>query len=573
MTSSVVTLSDVWWKYEGSADWVLRGVDLEVDKGEFLTIMGPTGAGKTTLSMCLNGLIPNSVQGEMKGNVTIDGMNTHEHRPAEISSRMGLIFQDPESQFVGMSLEDDIAFGLINLGLANDEISRRIKTAISTVGLEEYLNKSPDELSGGQKQRAAIASVLAMSPQVICLDEPDSMLDPVGKREIFSILNQLKNTTDVTIILISHLSEEIAKYSDRILLLVDGRVQKQGNPEAFFSDVEYLKQNSVIPPQITEICSELKCGDRGKTPVTPEVGFPQLLEHLRRARVTPQAIEQTSDGPVSTIDPVIVVDKLSHVYQDGTQAVRGVDLIIREGEFTAIVGQNGSGKTTLCKHFNGLLTPSKGTVLVKGHDTQHTSISLLATMVGYAFQNPDHQICKFTVKEEVELGPRQLGLAENEIAKRRDRWLKFFDLDSLSNENPFFLSKAQRRNLAVASVLAMEPSILVVDEPTSGMDREQAYDALKVLEQLNKLGTTVVIVTHEIWLVAEFAKRIILMSKGEIIADGNVKQILSQPELLQRGSIEDTQVGALCQYLRLHRIQINSYTVKDFVSQVSEVSK
>ena len=562
-----VVVSDLWWKYRGTKDWALKGVDFEVKKGEFVTIMGPTNAGKTTLGLCLNGLIDRSVPGEIKGTVTVAGMNTRENEVADISKKVGLVFQDPECQFISMSVEEDIAFGLINLGVPLEEIRKRTESVVKLVELEGYLKKPPQELSGGEKQRAAIASVLAMSPEILVLDEPDSMLDPIGKERIFSLIRKLKETEDVTIILVSHLREEVCKYSDRVLLLSDGRIQLDGAPGQFFSNIELLKENGVFPPQITETVQRIGCVIEDRMPTTLDEGFPYVLQYLQDRMFTGARTATNKSTPPKG-EPLLIVDGISFAYSDGTQALSGVDLVINEGEFVAIVGPNGSGKTTLCKHFNGLLLPSSGSVNVGGMDTQNASISDIASKVGYAFQNPDHQLSRFTVEEEMGFGPKHLGLDEEEIARRTNRWIKFFGFDDLRDENPFFLSKAQRMNLAVAGTLAMEPSMIVVDEPTTGMDRRQMHEVLGMLKHLNELGTTVVIITHEVWLVAEFARRIVLMSKGKKIADGPVEQVLSQLDILKEGSIELTQIAQLCQKLAIHDIELNTYTVEDFVNAV-----
>jgi energy-coupling factor transport system ATP-binding protein len=562
-----VVVSDLWWKYRGTEDWALKGVNLEVEKGEFVTIMGPTNAGKTTLALCLNGLIDYSVPGEIKGNVTVAGMKMRENEVAEISKKVGLIFQDPECQFISMSVEEDIAFGLINLGVPIEEIRKRTKSVVKLVELEGYLKKPPQELSGGEKQRAAIASVLAMSPEILVLDEPDSMLDPIGKKMVFSLIRKLKETEDVTVILISHLSEEVCKYSDRVMLLSDGRIQLEGNPGEFFSNIEILKENGVFQPQITETVQGIGCVTENRTPTTLDEGFPYVLQYLQDRAFTSAKIA-TDKSTLSRGEPILVIEGLSFTYPDGTQALSDVDLSIKKGEFVAVVGPNGSGKTTLCKHFNGLLLPSSGSVTVGGMDTQSASISEIASEVGYAFQNPDHQLSRFSVEEEIGFGPKHLGLDEDEIVRRTDRWIEFFGFGNLREENPFFLSKAQRMNLAVAGTLAMEPNMIVVDEPTTGMDRRQMYEVMGMLKHLNDLGTTVVIITHEVWLVAEFANRIVLMSKGKKIADGPVRQVLSQLETLKEGSIELTQTAQLCQRLATHGIEINAYTVEDFVNAV-----
>jgi energy-coupling factor transport system ATP-binding protein len=254
---SIIEIKDLWWKYEGSDDWVLKGINLKVEKGEFLAITGPSGAGKTTLCMCLNGLIPHSNPGIMKGKVIVAGLDTRRHSPSELSENVGMVFQDPESQFIGMSVEEEIVFGPENQGLPREEIKKRLDWALKAVRMEGTLNKAPYELSGGQKQRVAIASILVMLPKILILDEPTSELDPIGKAEVFSIISELRKKYDATIILVEHNTEEIAKYADRVILLNEGKIIMNEKPKDFFKQIDRLKKFGVEPLQVTEFTSLL----------------------------------------------------------------------------------------------------------------------------------------------------------------------------------------------------------------------------------------------------------------------------------------------------------------------------
>ncbi|MEM3506944.1 MAG: ATP-binding cassette domain-containing protein [Candidatus Bathyarchaeia archaeon] len=253
----MIEVEDLWWKYEGSEDWVLKGINLKVERGEFLAITGPSGAGKTTLCMCLNGLIPHSNPGVIRGKVTVAGLDVRKHSPSKLSEKVGMVFQDPESQFIGMSVEEEVVFGPENQGLPREEIKKRLEWALKAVRMEGTLSKAPYELSGGQKQRVAIASILVMLPEILILDEPTSELDPIGKAEVFSIISELKKNTNMTIILVEHETEEIAQYADRIILLNEGKIILDEKPREFFMQVNALKKFGVDPPQVTEFTSLL----------------------------------------------------------------------------------------------------------------------------------------------------------------------------------------------------------------------------------------------------------------------------------------------------------------------------
>jgi len=280
-----VQVKDLWWKYDGSQDWNLKGINLEVEKGEFLAIVGPTGAGKSTLCMCLNGLIPHNFMGTIKGTVVVGGMNTLEKRVADLSEKVGLVFDDPESQFIGMSVEEELVFGPENLGVPKEEIKQRMDQALDIVRMKDYLNKAPYELSGGQKQRIAIASALVTRPEIMVLDEPTSQLDPVGKAEVFSVISELKRNHNVTIILVEHLTEEIVKYADRVILLYGGRIELEGSPKDFFKEVDLLKEKGVFPPQVTELgylLTKSYSAFDGELPLTINQAYEEITSTLRR---------------------------------------------------------------------------------------------------------------------------------------------------------------------------------------------------------------------------------------------------------------------------------------------------
>ncbi|MEM2897510.1 MAG: ATP-binding cassette domain-containing protein [Candidatus Bathyarchaeia archaeon] len=282
----IIEVEDLWWKYEGSDEWILKGIDLKIEKGEFLAITGPSGAGKTTLCMCLNGLIPHSNPGVIKGKVTVSGLNVRNNSPSELSEKVGMVFQDPESQFIGMSVEEEIVFGPENQGLSREEMKERLDWALRAVRMEDTLNKAPYELSGGQKQRVAIASALVMLPEILILDEPTSELDPVGKAEVFSVISDLRKNMEMTIMLVEHETEEIAQYADRVVLIEWGKIIIDEKPKEFFKQVNRLKKFGVDPPQVTELTSLLIHDGifAGEPALTLEEAYEELSNLLKRRR-------------------------------------------------------------------------------------------------------------------------------------------------------------------------------------------------------------------------------------------------------------------------------------------------
>jgi energy-coupling factor transport system ATP-binding protein len=543
----VIRVRDLWWRYELGQDWALKGIDLTVRRGEFLVIVGPSGAGKSTLCLTLCGMIPHFSRGYYKGEVMIIGRETRKMKLSEITRKVGIVFQDPDTQFVTMSVEDEIAFPLENHGVPRQEMIERVKRTMEITRIIELKDKYPHELSGGQKQRVAIASILALEPEIIILDEPTSDLDPVGKSEVFSMLAELKRAGR-TIILVEHNTEEAAKYADRVVLLRDGKIIMEGPPRKVFEEVESIKSAGVYPPQVTELAYTLstRYGVRRELPITLE----ECLEWLRELNariVTPNRLERSPTGVKG--ESIISLKDVSYSYPDGTAALRDVTLEFARGEFTAIIGQNGSGKTTLVKHIVGLLRPTVGEVRIFGKKTSEMSIKEIATKVGYVYQNPDHQLFCQTVYEECAYGLRNLGLSEPEIRRRVSEILGRVGLQGLEKVDTFLLGKGQRQRLAIASTLVMNPEVIIVDEPTTGQDMSQSTSIMELLASLHREGRTVLIVTHNMRLVAEYAERVVVMQAGRVVLDGDVRTVFSQVEKLREALITPPQITQLGQLL------------------------
>ena len=537
---ALLQIENLSWRYEGSTQWALENINLEVNKGDFVTIMGRTGAGKSTLCKCINSLIPRRSRGSMKGIVKIAGLNTRRANFYKITDMVGIVFQDPETQFLMMTVEDEIALGLENKGFSPKDIRTKIMDVMEKIVLDNaYISKTPTELSGGEKQKVAIAMMLALDPELILLDEPTSDLDPVGKTTIFKVIEKLRKEKETTIILVSHESERVAKFSNKVIILDKGKITLQGNTKEIFKKVEGLKQHGVRPPQISEIFYELGYKE---IPLTLNEGLIQIKKDFREIKEIKYKVPEFEKLKKIYKEPIIEVENLSYTYPDGTEALKGVDLKISDGDFIAIIGPNGSGKTTLVKHFNGLLMPTEGKVIVSKQNTSKVSINDLARHIGYCFQNPDHQLFCTTVTEEVAFGLNNLRLPKNEIKERVDNVLKIVGLEEYEDMHPFFLGKGLRQRLAVAAVVAMESEIIVVDEPTTGQDYEMCKEIMILLDKLNKMGKTIIIITHDMKLVSEYCRRVIVMVDGKIIADDDPENIFSDSDIMKSAQIEPPQI-------------------------------
>ena len=533
------------YRYRGQQKPALKGVDLEVAEGEFVVVMGPSGAGKSTLCVSLNGLIPHFFRGQMEGEVRIRGRSTREGKVGEFAQEVGLVFQDFEAQLFSTNVALEVAFGPENFRVERGEMIARVERVLGQVRLEGFEKRTPATLSGGQKQRLAIASVLAIEPRILCLDEPTTDLDPVGKLGIFEIAEDLKDRDDVTLIVVEHETEETLE-ADRIIVLRDGEIVADRPAREVLRDVELLEESSVMPLQVARFFHEMGLW-QGQLPLTPQEG---VTEFRRRGwRVNPdrhrRLVEADGKREEGYGEPVIEVEGLTHRYPNGVVALEGVDLTVRRGEFLAVLGQNGSGKTTLVKHFNGLLKPTEGKVLVGEEETKEQGLRTLGQTVGYVFQNPDHQIFSDTVSDEVAFGPKIRGMDEGEIEERVEEALAAVGLEGRGDEDPFGLTKGERQRVAVASVLAVRPEVLILDEPTTGLDYAEQRSMMDLVKSLNEAGSTIIVVTHTMWVVAEYAHRAVVVRDGKIFLQGKVREVFAEEDGLHDAALRPPHIVSL----------------------------
>jgi energy-coupling factor transport system ATP-binding protein len=544
-TEPAVSVRNLGYRYRGQEKPALDGVSLEVAEGEFVVVMGPSGAGKSTLCASLNGLVPHFFRGRMEGEVLVRGRSTREGKVGEFAGQVGLVFQDFEAQLFSTNVALEVAFGPENFAVEREEMVRRVGEVLGQVRLEGFEGRQPATLSGGQKQRLAIASVLAMEPRILCLDEPTTDLDPVGKLGVFEIAAELRERDDVTLIVVEHETEETLD-ADRIVILKDGKIVADRPAHDVLRDVDLLEECSVMPPQIARFFKE-RGMPQSELPLTPEEGAREFRRRGwwvsgRRHRGLVEGDEARDEGYG---EPLVEVRGLAHRYPNGVVALEEVDLAVRRGEFLAVLGQNGSGKTTLVKHFNGLLTPTEGSVRVGGEETGELGIRRLGERVGYVFQNPDHQIFSDTVADEVAFGPKIRGLQEEEVKERVSEALEAVGLEGRGGEDPFGMTKGERQRVAVASVLAVRPEVLILDEPTTGLDYTEQRGMMELVKRLNEAGSTIIVVTHTMWVVAEYAHRAAVIRDGRAVLSGTVREVFAREEDLRDASLRPPHIVSL----------------------------
>ncbi len=543
-----VSVQGVTFTYHGADRSALRAVSLVQNAGEMIGVMGASGAGKSTFAKCLNRIIPEFEDGDFHGAIRIAGESIEHLRVCDLAPKVGMVFQDFESQLFSTNVAHEVAFAMEQVGMDRAEMDRRIMPALEAVGLRGFEHRDPMSLSGGEKQRLAIASVLALRPSVIVLDEPTTDLDPEGRAEVFELIRKLRGQ-GLSLIVIEHESEEL-RAADRIVVLREGEVAADGPPAEVFARTELLTACGVRPPGLGRALELLGIDAQAKSVEQAyEVivrAYPSVVgttyDSIARSRVpaAPKAEDNAIAGPA-----FIEIENLSYSYAGGPRVLDSIDLKVEAGEFLAIVGQNGSGKTTLAKHIVGLLQPATGRITIDGKDRAQMRPAETAREVAYVFQNPDHQIFAATVDDEVAFGPRNFGLDDGEIRRRCDEALEAVGLQNERQSDPFMLSKGERQRLAVASVLVLRPRMLILDEPTTGLDHREQLRMMGLVRDLNRSGIAIVIITHTPWLVAEYARRVVLMRKGAKIFDGGVREFFMQEQLLQSSSFRAPEITEL----------------------------
>lgn len=548
-----IEVRDLTFQYERADEASLHNINLKIKRGEFVLIMGPSGCGKSTLVQTFNGIIPNLLRGDFDGKVFTLGMDTAEYGTEKLAKYVGIVFQDPEVQLFALTVEDELAMVLENMGMAPEEMRERVKWALNVTGLQGLEMRQPAKLSGGQKQRVATAATLTYDPDILILDEPTAYLDNEGTVSLLKTVRGLASERGLTIILVEHKIELVIDLVDRVIVLDNGRVLIDGTPVEVFSNIDVLRRLGVSLPRAVQIGLKLQDGGVPLEHLPPTI--PDLAARIRdlisgEALPSPPSPEPFERAVGESRSPILEFKDVSFVYGSGkVEALTDINTNIHEGEFVAIVGHNGSGKSTLLAHTIGILTPTEGEVLVFGMNTLKTSVSKLAQSVGIVFQNPDHQIFNETIYDEIAYGPRNFGLPEEEIGERVVEGLALVDLTGMEQDDPDNLSMGQRQRLAVASVLAMRPKILALDEPTVGQDPLHLSMFMDMIRRWNRQGNTVLMITHDIDFAIEYSDRVLVMNNGKVILDGPPQQVFMDFDVLKRSGIEPPAVVRLMREL------------------------
>ena len=575
-TDSVIELRDVSFAYADGAARALDHVSLSIGAGDFVGIIGPSGAGKSTLAAVMSGAIPHHFSGSLYGETLVDGHDTCEVSLTDISRVVGSVLQDIDTQMVASVVEDEMLFGLENFGVPHDQIERRMADALDTVGIADLRDREIATLSGGQKQKVAIAAILALAPRVLVLDEPTAALDPASSRLVFDTLRKVNEVAGVTVVVIEQKVALLCEYCGRVLVMSEGRLALAGEPHEVFRHADELRAMGVDSPRVARMANSLARDalipagepclhvDEAKRLVAdlvaPHLAAPAAKSDAELADPAAEKDAELADPAAASVAPARVVSRhapvpreraadavpvveladVNFAYPSGGASVDHLDMRVYPGELVGVVGQNGAGKTTLTKLLNGLLHPSSGTVRIAGLDTSEVPTSRIAAHCATLFQNPDRQICKDTVLEEIAFGLTLHGVARDEALARARRAAERFGLPC--DEAPFSLSRGQRQMVALASVVVLDPDVVLLDEPTSGLDYRECMTVMQTVCEMAERGCAVIMVCHDMEVVSDFAERLVVMADGKILAKGDSARVFADADLMRAAYVRPPQV-------------------------------
>ncbi|MCI6848508.1 MAG: energy-coupling factor transporter ATPase [Collinsella sp.] len=557
-SNTIIKLDDVSFSYGHEAQNALDHVSLAIEKGEFVGVIGPSGAGKSTLAAVMSGAIPHHYTGQLFGTTLVDDRDTCEITLTDISRVVGSVLQDIDAQMVAPIVEDEMLFGLENFGIPHDQIEERISQTLTTVGISDLRHREIATLSGGQKQKVAIAAIIAMAPNVLVLDEPTAALDPASSTLVFDTLRQINREHGITVVVIEQKVALLSKYCSRVLVMADGKLAFDGEPHQVFAHASELRQMGVDSPRVARIANSLaEVGllPSDQAPCLNVSEAHQLISSLlanATSKDAPADVPETSPHIPAVPrgvnqEPVVELTDVTFAYPHGGASVSNLNMCVYPGELVGIIGQNGAGKTTLTKLLNGLLHPASGTVRMAGMNTADVPTSAIAAKCATLFQNPDRQLCRDTVLDEVAFGLELHGVGTDEARQRARVAAERFGLPL--DESPFSLSRGQRQMVALASVVVLDPQVVLLDEPTSGLDYRECMTVMETVSEMAERGCAVIMVCHDMEVVSDFAQRLVVMADGRILERGDANRIFADDALMRAAYVEPPQVVALSKEL------------------------
>ena len=548
-----ISFNQFTFQYDAQAEATLKDISFDIVKGEKVLILGPSGSGKSTLAQCLNGIIPNIHKGQAKGQVRIDGQDIFKQSIYDKSQLVSTVLQDPDGQFIGLTVAEDLAFALENDCANQSEMKDKVALWAERLDLTSLLNHRPQDLSGGQKQRVSLAGVLIDESPILLFDEPLANLDPKSGQETIDLIDKIHKEVGATTIIIEHRLEDVLyRPVDRILLVNDGTLLFNGSPDELLSST-LLLENGIREPLYVTVLRQLGFDTRDAQNLS-QLDALDLSDLVLPDRVLKDKRDSSSDS-------MLKLEGLSVSYGDNPAIIDDMSFSLKKGERLAIVGKNGAGKSTLAKALCGFV-PSQGKLTYKGQDISQDSIAERSVRIGFVLQNPNQMISQTMIFDEVALGLRLRGIEETEVEERVHEVLKTCGLYSFRKWPISALSFGQKKRVTIASILVLKPEIIILDEPTAGQDYKTYTDIMNFLDSLQKQGHTIVMITHDMQLMLEYSDRCLVVVEGKIIADDNPVTILNQKDLLESANLKQTSLYTLGQKLSSDPVEVTQYYIE-----------
>ena len=538
----MISFKNFSFKYNNVVDKTLKNIDLTINKGEKVLIVGPSGSGKSTLSHCINGLIPFSYNGEIEGELIIDNIKPYEESLSDVSKKVGTILQDQDSQFIGLSVGEDVAFNFENNAMPLNEMKVKVIDALELVNMVDFINHSPYELSGGQKQRVSLAGVLGGDAEVLLFDEPLANLDPASGKEIMQLINDIHEKTNKTIIIVEHRIEDVLEQPfDKVIVVNKGEVQGFGTPDEILKS-DLLKNNGLREPLYLEAMKLAGCDISGSE---------NLKDLTNIDEKNKEVLKNWFNNETSNKDSIIKEEKILEVKNlafshDGIKnTINDVSFHLNKGEILAVLGNNGAGKSTLCRLITGILKPQKGSIFLNNQCIDSWSIKQKGSSIGYVMQNPNQMISQHMIKDEIALGLKCRNYSKEEIDKKVEEVLKICGLYPYRNWPVSALSYGQKKRVTIASILAINPQVIILDEPTAGQDYKHYTEFMEFIKELSAQGISIILITHDMQLTLEYCHRAVVLSGGEKIADDKPSNILTDENIIKKANLKETSLSTL----------------------------
>lgn len=545
--SPIISFKNFSFQYRAQKKPTLKEINLDIYPGERVLIAGPSGCGKSTLAGCINGLNPFSNPGECSGELIVDGVDAPKSSIFQLSAYVGTVLQDPDGQFIGLTVGEDIAFALENSCMPQDEMHEITRHAAELVGIQDHLDYAPHELSGGQKQRVSLAGVMVDQVKILLFDEPLANLDPATGKQTIELIDEIQEKTDTTVVIIEHRLEDVLwRDVDRIVLMGDGKILADLHPDELLS-TRLLEENGIREPLYL---TALRYAGVELVPAKkPAHADSVVIDEADRKKMTDWFWSRSAAEAEKEHEPLLEVRNLTFGYERGRQTLRDVSLTIHKGEMVSIVGKNGAGKSTFSKLVCGFETPDSGEILFQGRDLLQENIRHRAKHIGYVMQNPNQMISKTMIFDEVALSLRNMGKSEEEIREKVEETLKVCGLFPFRNWPVSALSFGQKKRVTIASVLVQDPELIILDEPTAGQDFRHYTEIMEFLRGLNEKGVTVVMITHDMHLMLEYTPRALVFADGRLIADRSAAAVLCDPQLIRQAALKETSLFTLANQL------------------------